>query len=95
MGDFHRAKDSSFWSGLDRSDRSEGPVYPVGARTVRPLDRILRVCGDLDIPELGPDSQDLGVRILREYVRILRIFGIEARTGHTGLTGLVYRSDRC
>jgi len=61
-------------------------------RTVRPLDRILRVCGDLDIPELGPDSPDLGVRILREYVRILRIFGIKARTGQTGL---VYRSDQC
>ena len=57
-------------------------------RTVRPLDRILRVCGDLDVPELGPDSPDLGVRILQ-------IFGIKARTGQTGLTGLVYRSDRC
>ena len=51
------------------------------------MDRILRVCGDLDIPELGPDSPDLGVRILREYVRILWIFGIEARTCQTGLTG--------
>ena len=95
MGDFSRAKDSSFWSGLDRSDRSEGPVCPVGARTVRPLDRILRVCGDLDIPELGPDSPDLGVRILREYVWILRIFVIESLTGQIDLTGLVYRSDRC
>ena len=51
------------------------------------MDRILRVCGDLDIPELGPDSPDLGVRILREYIRILQIYGIEACTGQTGLTG--------
>ena len=64
-------------------------------RTVRPLDRILRVCGSLDIPGLGPDSPDLGVQILREYVRILRIFGLESHTGQTGLTGLVYQSDRC
>ena len=36
---------------------------------------ILRVCGGLDIPGLGPDSLDLGVRILRAGVRILRVFG--------------------
>ena len=63
-------------------------------RIVRPLDRILRVCGDLDVPELGPDSPDLGVQILREYVRILRILGLESHTSQTGFTGLVYRSDR-
>ena len=51
------------------------------------MDRILRVCGDLDIPELGPDSPDLGVRILREYIWILRIFCLESHTGQTGLTG--------
>ena len=49
--------------------------------------RILRVCGDLDVPELGPDSPDLGVQILREYVRILRIFGLELQTDQTSLTG--------
>ena len=29
----------------------------------------------------------LGVRILREYIRILRIFYLESHTGQTGLTG--------
>jgi len=51
--------------------------------------------GDLNIPGIGPDSPDLGVRILRLYVQVLRIFGFELHTGQTGLTGGVYRSDRC
>jgi len=42
-----------------------------------------------------PDSPDLVVQILRLYVQILRIFGLEVHTGQTGLTGGVYRSDRC
>ena len=28
-------------------------------------------------------------------IQILWIFGLESHTGQTGLTGLVYRSDRC
>ena len=43
--------------------------------------------GDLNIPGIGPDSPDLGVRILRLYVQVLRIFGFELHTGQTGLTG--------
>ena len=86
MHDFRRVVDSRF--GLGRTGLTgRGPDSPA-------------ICPDtpgswgLGIPGMVPDSPDSGVRILRVYARILRIFGLELCTGRTGLTGWVYRSDR-